>query len=55
MKNTPNYVLIFNHIVRQIYTGHIAVGENLPSVKSLSKRYAVSENSIKAAVRMLAD
>lgn len=55
MKNTPNYVLIFNHIVRQIYTGHLAVGENLPSVKSLSKRYAVSENSIKSAVRMLAD
>ncbi len=43
MKRKPQYLIIFEHIIQQIYTGKITIGDRLDSIKSMSEEYMVSK------------
>ncbi|ENY8302091.1 TPA: GntR family transcriptional regulator [Clostridioides difficile] len=53
MKRKPQYLIIFEHIIQQIYTGKITIGDRLDSIKSMSEEYMVSKNTIKTVIKML--
>ncbi len=37
MKRKPQYLIIFEHIIQQIYTGKITIGDRLDSIKACQK------------------
>lgn len=53
MKNSPYYLVIFNNIVHEIYTGQICVGDSLDSTKTLCERYVASQNTINTVMKKL--
>ena len=53
MKNPPYYLVIFNNIVHEIYTGQISVGDSLDSTKTLCERYVASQNTINTVMKKL--
>lgn len=55
MKRKPQYLIIFEHIIQQIYTGKITIGDRLDSIKSMSEEYMVSKNTIKTVIKMLSE
>lgn len=55
MKKKPQYLIIFEHIIQQIYTGKITVGDRLDSIQNMSKEYMVSKNTIKKVIKMLSE
>lgn len=55
MKKKPQYLIIFEHLIQQIYTGKIVVGDKLDSIQKMSKEYMVSKNTIKTVIKMLSE
>ncbi|HBG5346395.1 TPA: GntR family transcriptional regulator [Clostridioides difficile] len=55
MKKKTQYLIIFEHIIQQIYTGKITVGDRLDSIQKMSKEYMVSKNTIKTVIKMLSE
>lgn len=55
MKKKPQYLIIFEDIIKQIYTGRITVGDRLDSIQKMSKEYMVSKNTIKTVIKMLSE
>ncbi|MDB3084255.1 GntR family transcriptional regulator [Clostridioides difficile] len=53
MKKKPQYLVIFEHLIQQIYTGKIVVGDKLDSIQKMSEEYRVSKNTIKTVIKML--
>ncbi|NMS89206.1 GntR family transcriptional regulator [Clostridioides difficile] len=53
MKKKPQYLIVFEDIIKQIYTGRITVGDKLDSINKMSKEYMVSKNTIKTVIKML--
>lgn len=55
MKNPPYYLVIFNHIIYEIYTGQISVGDCLDSTRILGQRYGASQNTINTVIKKLTE
>ncbi|MGO0881533.1 GntR family transcriptional regulator [Clostridioides difficile] len=55
MKKKPQYLIVFEHLIQQIYTGRIVVGDRLDSIQKMSKEYMVSKNTIKTVIKMLSE
>ncbi|MCC0632526.1 GntR family transcriptional regulator [Clostridioides sp. ZZV15-6388] len=55
MKKKPQYLIIFQCLIQQIYTGKIVVGDKLGSIQKMSKEYMVSKNTIKTVIKMLSE
>ncbi|HEY0296700.1 MAG TPA: GntR family transcriptional regulator [Bordetella sp.] len=52
---SPRYVELAQELIRQIQSGHLAVGASLPNEVDLSQQYGVSRSTLRSALRMVQD
>lgn len=55
MREAPYYSVIYNDIVRQIYSGKLKIGDKLSPVRVLCEQYATGTTTVSGVIKRLAD